>query len=176
MRLVPLLALGFLNLSFASAQTATTPAAAPKASNIVVMQASAAGCPVGFAARRAPDGGLITVRPAVKARRQSYDITLTPGSDHAITQALITLHGLAGGQVVPAKNSAAGNATESFNLTTSGSGAKPLLHSTVYTSKLTGVQWVELNELTYADGSTWHESDTAVCRIAPNGYMLVAGK
>ncbi len=143
---------------------------------VAVIQSQTAGCPVGFAARRSPDGGLISVSPGTKAHRQSYELTFTPGSEHAITQARITLHGLAGGRVLPAKDSAAGDATESFNVSPSGSHAKPFLHSTVYTSKLTGVQWVELNELTYADGSTWHESGATTCRVAPNGFMLVAGK
>ncbi len=176
MRLVSLFALSFLPVSLASAQTATTPATPPKTSDIVVLQASGQGCPVGFAARRAPDGGLVTVSPRTKLQGQQYSLTFSPDSAHAITQARITLHGLAGGRVIPAKDISLGDASESFNLSPSFSGSRHLFQSTIYTKKLTGVQWVELNELTYADGSTWHESDTATCRVAPNGFMLVAGK
>ncbi len=155
-------------------QAATSPAS-------VVLQNVAhqiQGCPVGLDARHADVGRLLSVKPSAHPPRQSYRLTLTPRGDRTIAQARVTLHGMSGAHVIPAAGEAhpaEPSSAESFNLAPS-SGAHKLFHSTVFTEKLTGVQWVELNELTYADGSVWHESTAHPCRVAPDGFMLVAGQ
>lgn len=175
MRLVPLFATASLSLLSASGQTVpTTAAAAQQTTSIVALQSNGQGCPVGFQARRSPDGGLVSVAHSPKHHQQSYQLSFSPGPGHFIAQARITFHGLAGGRVIPAGYTTPGDATESFNISPSPD-ARHLFQSTIYTEKLTGVQWVELNELTYADGTKWQETGTASCRVAPNGFMLVAG-
>ena len=153
---------------------ALAPAPAQSASSVVLLASRMAGCPVGLEARHAQDGGLISVSPSTRHPEQTYRILFTPPGGKAISEAKITLQGLAGGQVLPAGASSKADATESFHVSPA-MGAKHLFHSIVSTEKLTGVQWVELNELTYSDGTKWHESDTATCRVAPNGFMLVSG-
>jgi hypothetical protein len=37
----------------------------------------------------------------------------------------------------------------------------------------TGVEWVQLDRITYADGSSWHRQQSDVCKVEPNGFMLV---
>ncbi len=154
--------------------SALAQAPAQSTSSVVLMASRTAGCPVGLEARHAQDGGLVSVSPTTRHSEQSYRILFSPSDEKAISQAKITLHGLAGGQVVPAAAAPKGDATESFTLSPA-MGAKHLFRSTVSTGKLTGVQWVELDELTYSDGTQWHASATATCRVAPNGFMLVAG-
>ena len=82
------------------------------------------------------------------------------------------LHELSGAQVTPAFQHEASESSESFSISPS-VGANDRFSSVVYTEKLTGVTWVELKELTYANGTVWHDSANATCRVAPNGYMLV---
>ena len=173
MRLFALLAL----FPFSAALTAQTmPANSPA---VVLQTPPSANCPVSFSARRAQEGGLVTASPSAKTSQPGYRITFSPGSAGAIAEARITLHGISGHQVIPAGKSASDSSnhgqdvTEHFNLSPS-SGVDHLFHATIHTEKLTGVQWVELNELTYANGSSWHQSSTTTCRVAPNGYMLVA--
>ena len=150
---------------------------AQKATDAVVLQTpSSLGCPVGFAARHGQEGAVVNVGPRSKHPEQSYRITLTPFKAAGIVAAEVTLHGISGLHVLPAGRTVDGrpDATESFNLSPS-PGEKAMFQSTVYTRKLTGVQWVELNELTYADGTRWQASSEANCRVVPNGFMLVAG-
>ena len=88
-------------------------------------------------------------------------------------QADITLHGISGSHLVPAGERSSADATENFSVSPS-SGPNHLFNTVVYLQKLTGVDWVELNEITFADGTKWHASATSTCRVAPNGFQLVA--
>ena len=175
MRHVPLFTFVAASLA-ASAGVASTPASVQRTPATVVLQAAnPAGCPVGFGARHAGQGGLVNVGPAsARHREQGYRITFAPGQGRPIAQARITLRGVSGPHVMAAGEAPASgaDAAQSFNVVPS-SGSKGLLHSTVFTDKLTGVQWVELNDLTYADGTSWHATAATPCRIAPDGYMLV---
>ena len=170
-----------------TALLAQTPAPLPtriSPSNIVILPASATeGCPVGFAAQHANQGALISVRPGTTPPRQSYNLSFTPRGNHPITQARVTLHGLSGGQFLPAGETASqtasqaasqtrGDATEDFTLAPRAT-SNDRFYSTVFVHKLTGVQWIELNEVTYADGTRWRESSTALCHITPNGMLRV---
>jgi hypothetical protein len=37
----------------------------------------------------------------------------------------------------------------------------------------TGVEWVQLDRIIYADGSSWQRQGSDACKVAPNGLMLV---
>lgn len=164
MRSVLLLAALASTLSL-SAQTA------PSAPALLLRPQVTAGCPVGLVARHAADGGFVQVSPGTRHPHQSYSITLTPQSARGIAQARITLGGMSGAHVLPAGSPAGRDATESFNLTPSADDRH--FTSVIYVRTLTGVQWVELNEITWADGTQWHASPDAPCRIVPDGFMLI---
>ncbi len=151
-----------------SALTAQAPA-----NSIIVLQAPLnQNCPVGIEARHSSQGAVKQVRDAGAPHQLGYNIALNSLNFAPIRQASITLRGLAGAHVIPASTHAEADATETFTLTP-GDSPKASFHSIVYTGKLTGVRWVELNEVTYADGTQWHQKEGSVCRVAPNGYMLV---
>lgn len=38
---------------------------------------------------------------------------------------------------------------------------------------LTAVRWIDVMVVTYTDGSTWHSSSQGVCRVAPQGFLLL---
>ncbi|HLI78310.1 MAG TPA: hypothetical protein VKV02_15290 [Acidobacteriaceae bacterium] len=155
--------------------TAVAQAPASASNAVVVAPPPSQNCPVGLQARHEDEGGMVKVSPAERHRGQGYRLTLAPEAAHRILKAKVTLHGIAGQQVVPAANGKPGDVTETVTLSP-WIGQDHHFHSTVYTEKLTGVQWIELNALTYADGTEWQASPSATCRVAPNGYMLVAGK
>ena len=151
-----------------SAQTA------PSAPVLLVRPQISAGCPVGLVARHAADGGFVQVSPGTKQPHQSYSITLTPQNARGIAQARITLGGMSGAHVLPAGPHPGRDATESFNITPSADDHH--FTSIIYVHTLTGVQWVELNEITWADGTRWHASPAEPCRITPDGFMLIEAK
>ena len=167
MRLVPL-----FPFVFASALVAQT--VAPATGPVVALQPPPSqNCPVSVSARHAEDGGLVAVSPSQARHKQGYRLTLSPAADHTVRKVTITLHGLVGLQFQPADEGKGADVTETITLSP-WLGQDHNFHSVVYTDKLTGVQWIELNEITYADGSQWHASAAATCRVAPNGFMLVA--
>jgi hypothetical protein len=128
-------------------------------------------CPVALSARHSRDSGVVQVSPGSEPHRQGYSIGFKPLGPRSVEQARITLHGMSGAHVVPVKDHPA-DATESFTVSPS-AGPNHLFQSVVYLDKLTGVQWIEINELTFADGTAWHESANSFCRVTPNGFMLV---
>ena len=165
--------------SLAVAQTAAPGNAVSLTGGAVLLGApSPQNCPVDLAARHTPDGGMVTVTPANRPRGQGYQLTLRPGNHAGIARATVTLHGMSGAHAVPATTESAedpaASATDTFHIapvTTNNT----LYHAVIYTEKLTGVQWLELNDVTFADGAHWRASATATCRVAPNGFLLVAG-
>ncbi len=152
----------------------TLTAQSPSTGSVLLLQQHISqNCPVGLSARHSSDGGMVSVSPGSGPHQQGYDITFSPRKSLQVAQARISLHGISGSHVIPAGKKEVGDATESFTVSPTSS-ANHRFQSVVYTAKLTGVEWVELNDLTYTDGTQWHESADAICRVAPNGYMLVA--
>ncbi len=179
MRLPSMLALLLVTRPvFAQAPAVAVTPAAQSASVTLLGASSGAGCPVVFSASRLPNGGMMQAGPASQTRRQALRLAFSPSASRSIVQANITLRGIAGHHVVFADEANATNSTETFSLALSPNNRlqnNPLrLDSVVYPRKLTGVLFVELNSLTYADGTQWHASAEAPCRVAPNGFQLVA--
>lgn len=177
MRILPLFAPVLLSSSlFAQAPSRDLGPISP--TNPVFLPAGSFGnCPVSLEARHANQGALMAVGRGSDEARQGYSLTFSPSDARPVAQARIILHGWSGTHLQPAADKTSSEAnvgsTEIFTLS-------PLLTSnnrflsTVYIHKLTGVQWIELNEVTYTDGTHWHESDAGACGIVPNGFLLVA--
>ncbi len=173
MRLVSVFAL-FALTTPVFAQLPTAPAvSAPQSASVTIVPPDGAGCPVFFSASRLPNGGMLEAGPAAPTRRQALYMTFSPTASHPIVQAEITLHGIAGHHVIPAGQNDVTDVTEALSVTLSRD-TRHRFNSVVYPHKLTGVLLVELNSLTYADGTRWHASSQAPCRVTPNGFQLVA--
>lgn len=143
----------------------------------VVLSSFSANCPVGFSANRLP--GLKEQRVGLHGNPNraamggiGLRLTFSPDTEDAITEAKVVLHGMAGAHVIPAAASLDAGASEPFSV-------RPfrvdnrLFHSTIYTHRLTGIQWIQLKQLSYADGTVWHESAEAPCDVPVNGFLLV---
>jgi hypothetical protein len=130
-------------------------------------------CPIGIAAEHTPQGGMQEVSPSAKHHQLGYNISLSAFDGRLIRQADVTLHGIIGAHFMPTKPNAHGtDSTETFTLTQS-STPRPTFQSVVYANKLTGVSWIQVDEVTYADGTEWHQTAGSVCRVAPNGVILI---
>jgi hypothetical protein len=131
-------------------------------------------CPIGIAAQHTPGGTVLQVSPSAAHRPLGYNINLSAFDGRLIRQASVTLHGFIGPHFLPAtsKDDPTTDATETFTLTP-GNTPKPAFQSVVYAKKLTGVSWIQVDEVTYADGKEWHQTTGSVCRVTPNGFLPV---
>jgi hypothetical protein len=57
-----------------------------------------------------------------------------------------------------------------------GEGRKGSQEATVWMHQVGALTRVDLNSLTYADGSVWHESEGSRCRAIPSAFLLVGQK
>jgi hypothetical protein len=145
---------------------------AQSSSNVVIITSpTSQNCPVGLAARHSSQGAVRQIGQHPIHSQIGYTVTFTPANLRSITQAQLTFHGISGAHIIPAGSDNSGNATE--DLTVAPTAADHRFESVVYAQKLTGVQWIELDDLTFADGTHWHKSPTSACIAAPNGFMLV---
>jgi hypothetical protein len=139
----------------------------------VLDAANSQNCPVGVQAQHAPQGAVHQVNRPANHYKLGYNISLSSFDSRLIRQATITLRGLEGAQVLPASyGSSKADATERFTISP-GASPKPTFESIVYTQKLTGVLWIEVNQVSYADGTEWHQAPGSVCRVPPGGYLEV---
>ncbi len=143
--------------------------------NVIVLAAPPVNnCPVGIAAQHTPGGKVEQISPAVPHSSLGYNINLSAFDGRLIREADVTLHGIVGPHFLPtaSSNSPTTDATETFTLSP-GHTPKPAFQSVVYAKKLTGVSWIEVDAVTYADGKEWHQTNGSVCRVTPNGFLPV---
>jgi hypothetical protein len=165
-----LISLASLTLTTAALAQAPTP------SLVIITPVPNNSCPVGLRAQPGVGPLIMTIDASngVGSQRLSLDLS-NIGSRH-ITRAQITVHGLtAQGRINPAAygNLDAGTTAKQVDLALTvppGATASTNLLFKGFTS----VSTIDLDSLTYADGSTWHASPQQRCQIVPNRIMLVA--
>lgn len=141
----------------------------------VITRNTASACPVGLYAGhsdsltqlRAED-----VRPGVIS--QSLNLRMSNSTPHDIVSAQIAVHGLSPrSRITPASMGAGGDLTKHMQVDLSvDAGRQAARDVRVY--GFTSVQRIDLDSLTYADGTTWTASDGHHCSVGPSGLMLVA--
>ncbi len=164
-------------LLFSAALVAQTP---KSASALLVAPPASQGCPVDLSANRLSGLEIVRVKPGEIQPRLTMHVIFRPAiesvspSASAIVSAKVTLHGMAGSAVVSAGSGLSSDATEDLTVLPAAEAGR-VYRGTVRVRKLTAVTFVEVDELTYADGTKWRASENSVCRVTPNGYLLVAG-
>ena len=160
-----------LAVPFAHAQ------AAPNSHVLLVHAATFDGCPVGFYAGHSNS---LTQLRAQDARpgliSQSLNVRVDNSTRHDIVSARITVHGLTPHyRLTPADTdtSSTGDFSKHVQLDLSVDAGKHA-DTGLRVYGFTSVQRIDLDSLTYADGSTWTASAGHRCSITPNGMMLVA--
>jgi hypothetical protein len=134
------------------------------------------GCPVGFSAERQAARAVRYAKgEPVQTHGQGLELKFDPQNDpRKIVKVNITVHGIDGSaRVIPAGEKSSDSVAELFELTAAGDNS--LRHSNVWTRGINVIQWVDLTEVAYADGSVWLASASGRCRVEPNGFLLVAG-
>jgi hypothetical protein len=130
-------------------------------------------CPVDFAANVSGRAIARSVSDAGKGGGQLLEINFHPLRSADIVGATIAVHGMASGKrLLPVKDGAEESDVQIFQLSKS-SGERRLFQSEVWVTKVAAVEWSEITELRYADGSVWQALKDSPCRARPSLLKLV---
>jgi hypothetical protein len=136
--------------------------------------AKSVGCPIGFGAQV---NGRAIARTAEDQKKIGdaplLELTFGQRDTPKIVSASVTVHGLSSSRrFLLVDQGSDENATETFELGP-GHGATELTHTAVWVRKMLFVNWAEVTELRYADGSTWQRSSDSQCRVVPSKLHLI---
>jgi hypothetical protein len=138
-------------------------------------------CPVGLQVEHS--SGLFTYQSAkagpadqVKPSSEQWlDLKMTNFSTREIVRAEITVHGLSYKQrLVPVSAPAPDlwkTVEVALDVKGNGSGSSELSFG-----HFSNIRTVDLNSITYADGSTWHASSPGACSVAPGLIMRISAQ
>ncbi|HEY0162275.1 MAG TPA: hypothetical protein VGB69_06325 [Edaphobacter sp.] len=130
------------------------------------------GCPVSLQAQHGP-GAVVQTKTSVREAGQRLELHWENLQAKDIIGVTILARGYdatprilpVGGMTPPLK--------KTFDLELKVSG-----HGTAITDfaaqSFAAVKWIDLESITYADGTRWNVAEGKNCRISPNGFMLVA--
>jgi hypothetical protein len=135
------------------------------------------GCPVGLLVERRSDFGMRLAKDLGESGpAQGLHIRLVPLVTPRIESAEITVYGVTSrAGIVPVGVAATTEISKTFVLHP-GEAGKGVQEATVWMHEVGALTHVELNSLTYADGSVWHESEASRCYAAPSLFLLVGAK
>ncbi|MGH9600401.1 MAG: hypothetical protein ACRD27_11100 [Terracidiphilus sp.] len=160
----------------------------------VVYQPSrvSSGCPVSMRLQQTPGGRTETVQDGKRVEQPStrLDLTVTAHPAARVRSAAITVHGFDGRQhIVPV-------GAQAVKPETVWPGAsKPASDDSAFTRKLDvnfrpaggrgataevwvngigAVNWIDVDSIVYADGSTWKPAPGESCRIEPDPFELIS--
>ncbi len=138
-------------------------------------------CPVELTAEQVHDGGfaLARARSTTSHSQQVLDLSIRNPQSTRILSAQLEVHGTAPharmlalqGATTP---EAVADAVRPVRIDRSISTNQQQTQR-VSLRDLTSVQWIDLVELTYADGSQWHAQPGRTCRVRPSLLERVAG-
>lgn len=146
---------------------------------VAQLPAVTGGCPVSLRAQQAAGGDNLQVnnsRP--KGIAQGLHLILTNPDSRQIAAANVTVRGLtAKPRLTQALSNQTGSSDAARTLDVRFS-AGPLntVSADLWVPGLTSVQLLELNSVTYGDGSTWKLAAGNVCRTVPDGLMLIGNR
>ena len=140
---------------------------------IFITPPASKSCPVNFSVKRSSNYGMALVKGADAPHGQGLQFDFTAAPDLVIVKAYVTVYGRSGVHMLPTLTLASSkfDAIETTVLT--GNAESPLLHSSFWTKKMTGINWAELTRLEYANGTTWQASGQSHCAAAPSLFVLV---
>ncbi len=132
------------------------------------------GCPIGF---RAEVNGRAIARSIEDQKKNGdtplLDLTFTVRDTPRILSASVTVHGFTSyKRFLPVDGRSDESTAQTFELGR-GRGTAGLTSAEVRATKMLFVNWAEVTELRYADGSAWHPRADAQCRTVPNKLRLV---
>ena len=149
----------------------------------VKVATAAVGCPVSLHADHGADGSILKVdKTRPKGLAQLLHLMLVNPDARQIVAGDVTVRGISGkGRMTKTENSAADNSSIQADVVRN-------LHvrfapregrnvaGDVWAAGMSAVLTVELNSVTFADGSLWRFAGRDGCRVTPDPLMLIADK
>ncbi|MGB0064271.1 MAG: hypothetical protein WBP85_07475 [Terracidiphilus sp.] len=137
------------------------------------------GCPIAMRAQHMADGQIVK---AGNARPQGIGqwlhLTLTAPDAHRIAKAELTIRGSSPKgrmtQTLESGDSTSDASARQVAEFTAGPDRQDL--SDLWVPGITAVQSIEIDSVTYADGSTWKLTGSLSCRVIPEAFMLVTSR
>ena len=174
--------------AFSVALSVATTCALAQTWSVPVHRSGVSNCPVGL---EASHGGLFAKRnvndrdfgPGDSSHQQAQlpnqqiQLTLTNPSSRQIVAAELTVHGLSDHwRNMPLSGDVndpdlAQQLKISFSVKANGHATQDLS-----LSRFTAITSIDVNALTYADGSTWRAVSSDVCSVAPSALVLVSSR
>lgn len=172
-------ALVLFALLFASAPLAAQTASQQPSQTTVLRLPPNIGCPVSLRAQhRAASQALLQIQKYLPGGvGQLLHITLINSDSRQIVAANVRVHGLSGNARITQTMSDPKDAERTqFDQLTFSSGAGQQVSSDLWAYGMTAVLSIDLDSVTFADGSTRIFSPPAACRVTPDPKMLIANR
>lgn len=177
-RTLVLAALAFSTVAATAQTTATGQPAQIYLNGSVASLTAQSSCPIGFRAQLSTGPGMVIVDSGTHAPiSQQLHLSFQNPNQLGITSMRVTVHGLTPkGQVVPAVTTASDAPGTVDTPATLNLPIAPRSDNSTQLSVrgITSVRSLDLDEVTYTDGTVWHASAAHACHIEPNRLMLVA--
>lgn len=159
-------------LSSAALMAQTNPHGAPA---LFTAGPASESCPVNFFVDRTSASAVRMFANENKSIHSGLglEMNLARSGASKVAKATVTVHGSSPqAHLMPATTHTDADMTETFELR-SDAEANGQLHSAVWLKKMSAVSWVDLTDIEYADGSTWHASSLSQCRAVPSKLLPV---
>lgn len=135
------------------------------------------GCPVGFFASRQGTSQVMRASDAAQAGpAQGLHLILDHFNAPAIQSVEVTVYGVSPRAVIlPAGSRSSDTISKTFELQRK-AGSSSLSDADVWMHNVGSLSRVDLISISYADGTTWHASESYRCRVVPSNFVLVGSK
>jgi hypothetical protein len=136
------------------------------------------GCPVRLRAQHRADGGLVNVdKGKPQGIAQALHLMLTNPDSRRMIAARVSVRGLSGRGHVTKGLSGPDHpdATRTLDVQLSQGPGKEV-SGDLRVPGMSAVLSIDLNSVTFADGSTRNFAERGTCRAAPDPFMLIAGR
>lgn len=176
------LALAFGSISLAAQQRSFGVAGAASTDVAAAPAAQPSGCPVSMRAQHLADGGMVKTRTGRFAGvGQRLHLALAETRSGPIEAATITIHGYSNKaritQALSNRDGSDAARTMAIQLSAEPSGAAAgAAAGDLWVPGMTAVQTIDLNSVTYANGSVRVFTAQQACRVEPDPLMLIAGR
>jgi hypothetical protein len=166
-----------LGSTLLTAQTAVAPGIQVSQTVVLTLASPAANCPVSLRAQQMPGGDRRVVNGAsVKPLAQRLHLTATAPHSGPIVAANITVRGYTGKPrftPVGTSDQDAGDSARTLDVAFAPARGRDA-STDIALAGFSAVKVVDLNSITYSDGSTWKLNAGSSCRTWIDGTMLIA--
>jgi hypothetical protein len=136
-------------------------------------------CPVGLQVERS--GGLFAYKNAEASRaddgapkaEQRFDFRITNFLPQEIVNAQITAHGFSHKWRLIPVSAATPDVWKTIDVTLDVKGNSSSSRELLF-GHFSAIRTIDVNSVTYADGSTWHASSAGTCSVAPSLMMRIS--